>query len=135
MAVAFADCSKEDEPGDYENTYDGVSIYLNAIQTLYDGEALPAFSSLGGGVYAMAASSESEAHDFIARLIDNPDWDGRSLSLPLGEKGECGSLKIVGGSEKLLQQGIYNKIFVDITGYTPYTLNILTEAEAKRQGI
>lgn len=131
MAATFASCSKDDEPSDYENTYDGVSIYLNAVETLYihDGadEGKPAFTPTSEpGVYVAAAESPEDAYSFIVRLIENDKWDGKDVTISLGENGESGSLKIIGQSATLLSNGIYNEVIVDIVDYQPYTLEILT---------
>lgn len=134
MAAAFlaiGSCSKDDEPSDYENTYDGVSVYLNAIEKLYDNNAEPAYTPSGqAGIYVASASSYGVSYSFISNLLDNPSWDGKDVTVKLGEKGESGSLKIIGETDALLKQGIYNKIIVDIKDYEPYTLEIITEQQA-----
>ena len=132
MAMAVASCSKDDEPGDFKPTYDGVSIYLNAIETFYDNTGKPAFTPTGvEGIYAASASSYSQSAAFIANLIENKDWDGKDVTVKLGQNGEEGSLRIIGETQALISQGIYNKIVVDIKGYTPsYTLEIITEEKA-----
>lgn len=129
---AFASCSKDDEPSGYEPTYDGVSIYINALQTLYDKDARPPFTPSGRpGVYVAAASSYDASYSFISELLENPDWDGKNVTVELGEKGEQGTLKIIGKTDALLQNGIYNQIIVDIKDYTPYTLEIVTTAQGE----
>lgn len=128
VLTAINACSKEDEPSGYEDTYNGVNVYLNCIESLYDGEALPAYTPdpSAKGVYLAVADNETESHDFIKDLIENSSWDNRSVTIQLGENGELGTLKIVGGSQDLLKQGIYNEVIADIKGYTPYTLHIIT---------
>lgn len=132
IATAFASCSKDDEPGSYEPTYDGVSIYLNAVETLYDSEGKPAFTPTAKtGVYVAAAESQAVSANFIKNILENPDWDGRDVTVSLGENGESGSLKIVGATQALLTNGIYNEIIVDIKDYTPFTLQIITTQQAE----
>lgn len=130
LMAAVSACSKDDEPGDYDSTYDGVAILMNAENTLYaDGQ--PAFTpSETPGVYLAVAANQDKARAFIVQLIENPEWDGKDVTIKLGEKGESGSLKIVGGTTALLSRGIYNTIIVDINDYPPYTLEIITQEAA-----
>lgn len=131
MAIAISGCSKDDEPGDYEPSYDGVSVYLNAIEQFYDGEAQPSYTPTDRkGVYAGYATSSQESYDYIAMILENDKWGNKDVTVKLGEKGELGTLKVVGQTEALLNRGVYNEIIVDIKGYTPYTLEIITEKAA-----
>lgn len=121
-------CSKDDEPESYEPTYDGVAVYLNAIETLYDSEGKPAFTATTTpGLYIAAAADGEVAKGWIGRLIGNDKWDGKSLTLKLGENGESGSLRIVAAPGA----GIFDEVVVDIDGYTPFTLQIMTPERAK----
>lgn len=130
-AVAVIGCSKADEPDSYDSTYDGVSILMNAEITLYKDDK-PAFTpSDDEGVYLAVASGQEKARSFIVELIENPKWDGKDVTIKLGEKGEDGTLTIIGGTPALLSQGIYNKIYVDIKSYPPYTLEIITEESSE----
>ena len=124
-------CSHKDEPGDYEFTYDGITIYIKAVTEFYDNEGTPSFTATDiDNVYVGCASTYEGSYRFICNLINNPFWNGKDLTVQLGEKGESGSLKIIGETSALLQQGIYNKIIIDIKGYTPYTLEIITQQMA-----
>lgn len=126
MIVATS-CSKDDEPG--APTYDGVSIYLNAIETLYNSDGDPAFTpTTTDGIYVAVASTPQVARDYLSRLIGNNDWDGKNVTIPLGENGESGSLKIISQN---LEAGIYDEVIVNIKGYTPFTLHIIDEERAK----
>lgn len=129
VVAMMASCSKNDEPD--PPTYDGVSIYLNAVIAFYDNANQPSYTPSGTeGVYVGWTSSSEEAHDFICKILESTSWDGKDLTLPLGENGEEGNLTIIGSTPTLLSQGIYNKIIIDIKGYTPYTLEIITEQQA-----
>lgn len=130
LFLSFASCDKEDEPQDYTPTYDGVSVYINVLQKLYEnGE--PAYTPIGNGIYAGQADSETVAYNFIANLIEDPSWGNKDLTVALGENGESGYIKIIGGSSSLLDQGIYNEIIVNVVDYTPYTLRIITSKKAE----
>ena len=126
FAGAFASCSKDDEPGDYAPTYDGVTIYLNAIEQLYNNEGDPKFvpTDTEGLLYMVIADDDQIARGFICDLLDNKDWNGENVNVPLGEDGESGSLKVLSQD---LPAGVYDEIIVDIKEYTPYTLQIVTE--------
>ena len=128
MLAAVSSCSKDDEPNDYQPTYDGVAIYLNAIEKFYDNEGTPAFTlSDKEGIYLAEAESETVAANWIKQIIENPNWDGKDVTIKLGENGEEGTLKIVGNTPDLMGKGIYNEIDVDIKNYIPYTLEIIAE--------
>lgn len=135
LAVAFSACSKEDEPGDYKDTPDGVSIYLNVAETLFEydyntGSPMPSFTPVGNGLYAGQAESAQVAYDFIANLIEDPDWDNKDLTVDLGENGEKGYLEITGTNDDLIKQGVYNEIKIRVIGYPFYTLQIITSEQA-----
>lgn len=134
ILATAASCSKDDEPAGYEPTYDGVSVYMNAIQKLYE-NGQPAYTPTDqAGVYVASADSYDAVYAFIANLIGNPKWDGKDVTIKLGENGENGSLKVTGKTDAMLSQGIYAKIIADIYGdeenYPPYTLEIITEETA-----
>ena len=125
MAGAFASCSKDDEPEGYEPTYDGVAIYINAVEQLYNNEGDPRFVETGtDGLYVVIADNREIAYKFIANILENENWDGGDVTVSLGDKGENGNLKII---SRNLPDGIYDEIVVDIKDYTPYTLQIVTE--------
>ena len=135
MTAAVVSCSKDDEPNDYEPTYDGVSILLNAIEKLYNSESAPNFteSDIQEGLYLAQADSYQDSYNFIAELIENPKWDGKDVTIKLGENGEEGSLKIFGKYNDVVDSGVYNRIIVDIKEFTPYTLDILTKEAAENR--
>lgn len=125
MVGAFASCSKDDEPGDYTPTYDGVTVYLNAIEKLYNEDGQPKYVATDTeGIYTAYADNAGVAYNFISGLIGNSSWDGKDVTIALGEDGESGSLKIISQN---LPAGIYDEIMVDIKDYQPYTLQIVTE--------
>lgn len=131
LALGVFSCAKDDEPQDYQPTYDGVSVYINAIDQLYDSDGQPAFTATDReGVYVGSASSYQVSYNFITDILENKDWDGKDVTVKLGENGENGTLKVVGETDALLQKGIYNEIIIDIKDYTPYTLEIITEEAA-----
>lgn len=122
----FSSCSDNDEP---ENTPNADVVYANAVKTLYEADKTPAFTlSDTEGVYLASAENAQISYKFICNLIDDPDWNGKDVTVSLGDKG---SLKILGESPTLLVKGIYNSIIVDIKGYQPYTLQIITEEMAE----
>ena len=125
MGCVFTGCSKDDEPSDYTPTYDGVSIYLNAIEQLYDNEGKPKFVPTSTeGVYTVYSDTQEIATDFITNLLENESWDGRNVTVKLGKNGESGTLNVISQN---LPAGIYYEIVADIVDYTPYTLQIVTE--------
>ena len=129
VTLAAGSCSKDDEPSDYTPTYDGVSIYLNAIEKLYNNEGMPMYvATETPGVYMVIADNEGIADWFISDLLEKT-WNGKDVTVKLGENGESGNLQIFSSN---LPAGVYDKIVVDILGdmenYPPYTLLIVTEA-------
>lgn len=131
FAFALTNCSKDDEPQDYTPTYNGVTIYINAVEKLYDSDARPFYTpTQQEGVYVASAADYQTSYNFICNILENPSWDGKDVVVKLGENGENGTLKIIGSTQSLLSQGIYNKIIVNIKDYEPYTLEIITEQQA-----
>ena len=133
MAAIATSCSKDDEPQDYQPTYDGVTIYLNAIEKLYDSDGKPAYTPTSTeGIYVCVADSREIAYGFICQILDNKDWDGKNVNVKLGENGELGSIKVVSDG---LADGIFYDLIIDIKGdeqnYEPYTLQIISEEKAK----
>lgn len=126
--ISFTSCSSDDEPEVSE--YDGNKVYVNAVRMLYDLNGDPAYTLIGDGVYAGQADSEEIAYEFISNLVGNPSWDNKDLTIRLGADGKQGALKILGSSSVLINQGIYNQIIVDVNGYQPYTLQIITSQKA-----
>ena len=132
-AATAVSCSKDDEPQDYQPTYDGVTIYLNAIDKLYTSEGQPAFTATTTeGIYVGVADSGEIAYKYICQLIGNEKWNGKNVTVPLGENGKLGSLKVVSEG---LEDGIYDEVIINIKGdeknYEPYTLQIISEEKAK----
>lgn len=137
MLLLAGACSKDDEPGDYENTADGVTIYLNAIEKLYDKDGQPMYSKTAtADLYIAVAASRDIADSFVADLVGNPDWNGRDIDISLGENGESGSLKV---ESQQLPSGVYARIKVNIDGdlenYPPYTLEIVSADKAREYGV
>lgn len=131
LTVSLFSCSKDDEPQDYTPTYDGVSIYLNAIEKFYDNDGMPAYTATDQpGVYVAASDSYEISYNFIANILENPEWDGKDVTVKLGKNGESGILKIIGSTPSLLNRGIYNEIIININDYEPYTLEIITTEQA-----
>lgn len=126
VACVFACCSKDDEPQDYTDTYDGVAVYINVTNTLYNSDGKPAFTPTGtDGLYIAAAESREVALDYVASLILNEKWNRDNVTVKLGENGENGSLKVV---TRNLEPGVYCELIADIKGdeenYPPFTLLI-----------
>lgn len=134
--AGLAACSnKDDEPDDYQPTYDGVAIYLNAIDKLYTSDGKPAFTPTSTeGIYIGQADSEAIARNFICDLLQNEDWDGKNVTVNLGENGEEGSLKVISEG---LEDGIYDEVVINIKGdlsnYEPYTLQIVSKEKAENE--
>ena len=133
MAAVAISCSKDDEPSDYEPTYDGVTVYLNALDNLYTSDGKPAFTAtITEGIYVGVADSGEIAYKYICQLIGNEKWNGKNVTVPLGENGELGSLKVVSEG---LEDGIYDEVIINIKGdlenYEPYTLQIISEEKAE----
>ena len=127
MSVAVS-CSNNDEPTNDDTAYIA-TVYTNAVKQLYAPNGEPAYTRTDSeGVYVASASSYDVSYNYICTLIDNKEWDGTDINIFLGENG---TLKIVGETPSLLQQGIYNKIIVDIKNYEPYTLEIITKELAE----
>ena len=124
-------CSDKDEPADNNQVNNGVQVYLNAVEKLYKSDGTPAFTPTERtGVYVASATDYQQSYNYICNLIEDSDWDGKDISVSLGKNGENGELKVIGQNASMLQQGVYNKIIVDIKDYTPYTLEIITEEMA-----
>ena len=133
MSAVAISCSKDDEPNDYEPTYDGVTVYINAIDNLYTSDGQPAFTATTTeGIYVGVADSGEIAYGFICQILDNKDWDGKNVNVKLGENGELGSIKVVSEG---LEDGIYDEVIINIKGdienYEPYTLQIISEEKAE----
>lgn len=127
MAVAFAACSKDDEPG--KNTTDGVSDYINALQMLYysDGEleGEPRFTPTDTeGIYVAVAKTQDDCYAWVSRLIGSK-WDGKSTTVAFDEKSK---VQIIGTADE--NEGIYAGLIVNFPGYTPFTLQIVTPEKA-----
>lgn len=131
LAGVVASCSKDDEPSDYTPTYDGVSIYLNAIEAFYNNDGDPKYvATESPGTYIAYADNAEYARQFIMELLENDKWDGKNITVGLGENGESGSLKIITSG---LPEGFFYEVDVDIKDYTPYTLQIVTEERFKNE--
>lgn len=132
LSTVAISCSSDDEPGDNEFVYNGETILNNAIAKLYKADGEPAYTATNTiDIYVASASSYDVSYKYICNLLGNPNWDGKDVTVKLGKNGQDGTLKIVGQSDSQLQQGIYNKIIVNVNGYTPYTLEIITEQQAE----
>ena len=126
LAIPFVACSNDDEP-DIPVSDDGVAIYINAVDMLYDTEGRPAFTPTSTpGVYIAVAASQQVTHSYIERLILT-DWNGQDLVVNLDKNG---SFSIKGESPELSSQGIYSEIIVNFTDYVPFTLQIIDEQRA-----
>lgn len=132
LAAAVTGCSKDDEPSDYENTKDGITIYIDDIQALYKDGKPDFYESTTPGVYLAKAESFYDASSYVAYLIDSKDWDGKAVTVKLGENGKDGSLVITPYPEN--NTGIYYRINVNVKGdienYPPFTLLIFTQEYA-----
>lgn len=125
VAAVSTSCSKDDEP-----VNDGLSIYLNAVEMLYNNEAKPKFTPSGTeGVYLAWAADEAEVRGFIVELTDNDKWT--STADYTVNADENGYFTVKGQTPQMKAEGIFNEIVVNFTDYTPFTLQIITEEKAK----
>lgn len=135
LIMASVSCSN-DEPENTPFPYDGVKVYQNVIDKLYDNDGKPAYTPTATkGIYVASATGYGQSYRFICGLIGNDNWCGGDVTIALGKDGENGTLRIVGESDDLIKKGIYNEIIVNIQGgskdYEPFTLDIITEEQAE----
>lgn len=125
MAVICFSCSNNDDP---ELTYTDVEAQYEYIaKTLYTSDGQPAFTlTQTAGQYVAAAENRNVAFNFIEKMIGN-DWDGKDVKIDLEEYGY---VNVIGASEELLSEGIYNRLIINLRGYEPYTLTIIDKAKA-----
>lgn len=120
-------CSEKEEPETPAN--DGVAVYINAADMLYDSERKPAFTPTHTeGFYVAVAESLEISENYIRRLILDEDWDGSDITVDLDKNG---SIRIMGETPELASEGVYNEIIVNFTDFVPFTLQIIDEERAK----
>lgn len=124
MMGMMVSCSNDDEP-----TVDDSSLYASAVAMLYNGNT-PKFTATDTeGIYLAWAEDEAEVANFIIALTGDTSWNRNDdLKVTLGDKG---SFTVKGQTGDMAAEGIFNEVVVNIKGYTPYTLRIVTEERAK----
>lgn len=124
--VAFAGCSDNDEPEIPDAQ--AKQIYETVVSKMYNQQTkTPVFTASNvEDVYMAVAEDAAKSQAFCEKIICGA-WNGKDTYINLGAYG---SVKVFETNESLSTDGIYNKMYVNVKDYEPFTLLIFDRERA-----